>query len=519
MKTNKRSLSNDDMGVLLFFSALLIGGGFRIYIALASNFPINDGGLFYAMIEAVEKSNIALPTYVDYNGLEIPFAYPPLAFQIAAVIHRALQISIMDLLIWMPSITLVAIIPCVYFLSKILLKSTLLAGMAALLYATMPRAITWLIMGGGLTRSLGQLFLILAVSQIYLLFAKGQKGFILSSIVFSIAVCVTHPEATIHTIGAALLMWLFFGKSWSSARNAIYVGIGTLLGSSWWWIPAILRFGIDPFITATQTGLHTPLVPLQLLMAPTEEPFLTTIAICTVIGFFIQVAKRKYFLPAWVLLHFLLEPRSAANVSIIPMAMLASISLVDLIFPKLTELAGKSQMDGRLDILQSRIEKLFLAYVIVSLFFSMSYHSWSLKKKTITPDIQNAMEWIKKNTSKDTSFIIITGNAAPFGDYTNEWFPVLTERRSLTTIQGYEWISDTPFNKRYETISAVQTCPYSIEPLACIETITLKNDWAVDYMVIKKDAKHIGNLVANIAYSHRYRKIFESDDILVFEMN
>src|SRR4051812_31472468 len=72
----------------------------RLRLLLDSDFPINDGALFLAFVQAHARVFPHLPDFVDYNGLAIPYAYPPLAFWLAgaaarlgadplAIVHRA----------------------------------------------------------------------------------------------------------------------------------------------------------------------------------------------------------------------------------------------------------------------------------------------------------------------------------------------------------------------------------------------------------------------------------------------
>ena len=58
-----------------------------IPVALA-DFPVNDGGLFVAMVQAIQVAGWGLPLTVDWNGAELPFAYPPLGFYSRAACHR-----------------------------------------------------------------------------------------------------------------------------------------------------------------------------------------------------------------------------------------------------------------------------------------------------------------------------------------------------------------------------------------------------------------------------------------------
>jgi hypothetical protein len=66
-----------DWPVLLLFIAILFGGLVRFMPALTTRFPINDGGMFYTMAQELRANGYALPATTAYNGLDLPYAYPP----------------------------------------------------------------------------------------------------------------------------------------------------------------------------------------------------------------------------------------------------------------------------------------------------------------------------------------------------------------------------------------------------------------------------------------------------------
>src|SRR5574341_539404 len=60
--------------LLLFFS-VLFGAVVRFAPTVMSGSPINDGGMFYVMIEGLKANHFLLPAFTSYNHLDIPFAY------------------------------------------------------------------------------------------------------------------------------------------------------------------------------------------------------------------------------------------------------------------------------------------------------------------------------------------------------------------------------------------------------------------------------------------------------------
>ena len=150
---NKSKLSLDDIGKLIALGAFIFGGWLRVLPPLIAGFPINDGGLFYIMAQAIQVNQYQLPTHVQYNGLSVPFAYPPLAFYIASATGDLLSIPLITMFTWLPAIVLIGTLFAFYALARTIFNTAFKAVIATLFFAFTPRAITWLIMGGGLTRS------------------------------------------------------------------------------------------------------------------------------------------------------------------------------------------------------------------------------------------------------------------------------------------------------------------------------------------------------------------------------
>ncbi len=83
---------------------LLVGLTVRAVWVVQSDFPLNDGGLFYTMIRDIQAHGYALPWYTSYNGGQIPFAYPPLAFYLAGFVNQVSGVSVLDTLRFLPLI-------------------------------------------------------------------------------------------------------------------------------------------------------------------------------------------------------------------------------------------------------------------------------------------------------------------------------------------------------------------------------------------------------------------------------
>src|SRR5581483_10965766 len=339
----------------------------------------------------------------------IPFAYPPLGLYAGAVISSLVHVDLIKIVQWLPAIVLIMTIPAFYLLSKSILASNFTAGIATLIFALTPRSMTWSIMGGGVTRSFGYLFLLLTLTNVYLLFVKREKKYLIFSIIFSALTVLSHPEAALQAVGLCLLFWIFKGRDKIGTFNALYVGLGTLILSAIWWLPALLRFGPDPLLAAAQTGQHSALAVLYPIFAVlTDEPLMTISAVLAMLGLFIQAAKREYLLPAWYFLPFLVEPRSSPTYAMIHMSMLAGVMLTDVIFPAMMNFEAQKRNADYQHTFQSRITQGLIVFIGFYLMGSAFYFDTQIAKTAVPPAHREAFEWISINTPADSRFLALT---------------------------------------------------------------------------------------------------------------
>src|SRR5688500_12079720 len=149
---------------LIFVLAILLGTFMRFNPTLLSGFAINDGGMFAVMVDDLKASHYRLPAFTTYNHLNIPFAYPALGFYLGRIASDLFGWSAAQTLRWVPAFFASLSIPVFYLLALRLLKNKYYAAISTLFFALMPRALSWYLMGGGLTRSPGQLFMLLTLA-------------------------------------------------------------------------------------------------------------------------------------------------------------------------------------------------------------------------------------------------------------------------------------------------------------------------------------------------------------------
>lgn len=81
-----------ELGYLLGLVGIInLGLAIRaLHVASGGGFPLNDGGMFFAMIEDVKRASFALPEYTSYTAATSPSPIRPSAFILPLFYRRPL---------------------------------------------------------------------------------------------------------------------------------------------------------------------------------------------------------------------------------------------------------------------------------------------------------------------------------------------------------------------------------------------------------------------------------------------
>jgi len=477
---------------LIFIIAMFLGAFMRFNPTLLAGFAINDGGMFAVMVDDLKASHYLIPAFTTYNHLNIPFAYPPLGFYLGRIASDLFGWSAAQTLRWVPAFFASLSVPAFYWLALRLLKNKYYAAISTLFFALMPRALSWYVMGGGLTRSPGQLFMLLTLATVVRLYQENRRIDIFLAGLFGGLAVMSHPEAAVHTFVSALFLWIMLSRKRTGFINSILVGLIVILVSAPWWATVIHYHGLDPLLKGAATGQKTLAVFHLLFFVFTEEPYATVIAILGLIGIARQLLRRDYLLPLWMAIPFFVEGRSAAGPAAIPLAMLAAIGLVDVLFAGLgvlglknastqTPASERNETQWSDQILPS--ERNIFFYVLLYLIFSTYQFGLGLSNATLYPPDQEAMAWVRTHTSDQSRFLVLTGTSSVSCDSVLEWFPALTGRQSIFTVQGTEWTQGKNFSQYVTSTYPTQKCLSSGEA-ACLDTAVSRA--AYDFIYVSK---------------------------------
>jgi hypothetical protein len=154
------------------------------------------------------------------------------------------------------------------------------------------------------------------------------------------------------------------------------------------------------------------------------------------------------------------------------------------------------------------------------------YFDVQLASNTLSKADRLAFNWIRTNTPSESRFIIMTGENQIFCDSAQEWFPALTDRVSITTIQGNEWLPDKKFARSFIIQSGIQSCMEGSSPLDCIARYqlqfkyiyinkqgTLKNSCRVISPISRGD-----DLINALQEDNHYQLVYKTNAVSIFSI-
>lgn len=524
MKNKK--ISEDDVAVLILIFAVLFGTWLRLFPIWLAGFPLNDGGMFYVMIQDLLSNQYSIPIYTTYNNLNIPFTYPPLGFYLGAMLTDILNLDTPLLIIqWLPGILNSICILAFYLFAKEITQNKLQSAIATLVFSLTPHMTSWFSMGGGLTRSLGAIFMLMALTFIYKVFVNESKKDIWGAILFSGLTTLSHTESPLYTVIIAIYIWIMKSRSFRGMSHGLLIASGTFLLISSWLISVINSHGISPFTSASQTGLHSFSSFFRILNIDfvTEEIYLDLFGVAGVLGIALLVSRKNFFIPGMFLVTFLFLPRSAHTLGNIPLAIASGFLITEILVPSIH--TPRIAVDEKSKISQYK-PLLFLLVLTPFILGNSLYYSILLSNKHVSEESRNAMQWIKETTPTQSVFLVISGEINGFCDSTSEWFPALTNRKSLATLQGNEWLLGNLFGEFISSIQNFQACKH--KGIECIISESKDFSTDFDYLYIQNHPSTFDcnpanasfspeSLIRELEQSPQFQSVYISEEVIIFQ--
>lgn len=429
----------------------------RLPFFLESDFPLNDGGLFFVMSHEVAAAQYALPYVTTYNGDVIPFAYPPLPFYVTSLLAQTSGVPAITIVRYLPLVANLLTVLSFIALARSLGRSQHAVLFAAVALVVLPRSYEWLVMGGGLTRSVGLLFAVTALALAAPAYRRPAAGRSAAAGLFIGLTILSHLEMGIFVGYSYLLFFLAYGRSRRGIGVSALLALVVVGVTAPWWLTVLRYHGLEPYLAAATTAGWSAVeqwtTTLFDFLFPPQQ-FLTVLGGLGVLGLGACLLRGNWLLPLWLPLVFALTPRSAATEATIPLALLIGIGAGEVILPGLMTVArGRDHAPARL--LQAAplrvlarsegwrpfvtaASVVLFGYVVLPYWLPVNFGTYALE--ALPDGERQSMAWIADNTPRESVFLVLSPKDSWEADYVLEWFPALAERRSVLTPQGSEWL-------------------------------------------------------------------------------
>jgi len=97
-----------------------------------------------------------------------------------------------------------------------------------------------------------------------------------------------------------------------------------------------------------------------------------------------------------------------------------------------------------------------------------------------------------------------------------EWFPALSDRTNITTIQGREWLpGNSHYSSRMDSYPAIQKCISSDQ--TCLETWAVDNHDSFNYVYLSVKGSVSSRLSDALLKSPDYLLIYNKPQVLIFQ--
>ena len=479
--------------------ALALAFAIRGWHVLSQSFPLNDGGLFYAMARDLQAGGYRLPAFTSYNGDGIPFGYSPLGFYLAAVLDDFTPLTLVDAFRWLPLVCTCLIVLAFAALARTMLANRAAAVAAVVAFAVVPRSFIWMLMGGGLTRSLGLLFALLTLIVLSRLYARRDWRLVPLAGLTAGLTLLSHLGTAPFAAFSGLLLWIAYGRHRVGTLGSAAAALIAAAVSAPWWATVLSYHGPGPFLAASATGgsifghidVRAALRTLAAFGLGTGESVLGLIGMLAVIGFFFSLTARDWLLPAWWITIVLLDARQGSTFATVPISMLAGVAVVHVLLPGMRR--AWTVRGAASTLRRNPGRRGWSPAVVLGLFLVFAAGTALLRLPSLAgglPDLaglsrgeREAMDWVARQTPRSAGILVVGGTTWEI-DRHSEWLPVLGRRRSVATVQGWEWLPAGEFAERKREYNDVQACAWwSTE---CLENWSRATGEEYDYVYLPK---------------------------------
>jgi hypothetical protein len=236
-----------------------------------------------------------------------------------------------------------------------------------------------------------------------------------------------------------------------------------------------------------------------------------------ILGLFSERKKTSLTLGILCFLGYMVIPRGGVDLLTLYLPLLATIGFRVITEPWNNEsLISQDNNQFPAELKSKRARTIFF-FIFVYMFLGAFTYKYVYNKSNLRLNDNNfeAMEWLGENTNISDEVLLIPLNQENrywWNDFISEWLPALSGRKSIATVQGYEW-KPNEFEERILLYTSLRNCNGEYD---CIKT------WERDYKIVPDfiyldDLTILKNLSEDILDSSSYSIVFENKNVMILK--
>lgn len=483
---------------------------------LTHRYPAYGAGLYLETARQIAAHGYALPARIPgYTPGGVPFAYPPLAFYVLAVLIHGVGFDFIAVTRFLPGLLVLAYLVPYAVLAADLTGDRRRAVLATTLLATTPAVLKWHLSAGGVVRSMAFLFALASLAAGLRAFRTHEPRWVaLGTGTFALVV-LTHPTYTVFVVVSYLVFYLSVDRSLTGFLVGAVVGVGGLVIAAPWWLHVLSVHGPEVFTGAA--GSHGgigagPAAFVRRLVGPLTRatvhwPFYAV----AYLGGFYAVWRRRWFLPAWLLVATFVVGKN--RFLFVPGAILASVFVFEVLVPRLE---GSLHPSRRRIAAPAVVGAIVLVAVVSGALFGAGAVAGISGTSPAQPQFvhdtdRQAAEWARTGTAPGATFVVL-GDAA-------EWFPYLSGHPILVGSWGAEWNPSADYYAQRERYRSLSTCADATCIARTLDGATVHPDYVYvpkgRYTVYEGVHRQDPSMVASLRASPRFHVVYENDGVVI----
>lgn len=473
-------------------------------------YPVYGGGLFLEMSQQIANNGFVPPARITgYTPEGIPMAYPPLGFYVAAIL-TSIGAEPLALSRALPLIYIGLYTTVTYYFARDYFESKTAGSIATTLVGSCPAILWWHITAGGFIRSLAFLFVVCGLYAGLHYFNGYQVHWLAAATVSFAGVLLTHPVYSVFFVLTFIVLYESRDATAKGFVGSAIIGLGGLLLTSPWFLLVSLREG--PLIYKHAAGTHGSIgfslkAFINTLQAGKPAPPMVYWYVLGLTGAVYQIARDKYFFPAWFVVTgvFFSRPRFLGLIT----SLLATSLIVTVAIPRFTAVLDHLDVrtTGRTQLVAQATAVVIVVGAAITMgagytspagedSFTMFYSEGDLA----------AMDWLEKNTKADAT-VLATGPVA-------EWIPYHTNRTIISSPWGAEWFSPENRKKWTRQYKQARGC----RSAACLTSAVTLGAVIPDYVYISintMSSKDVQALTQSLRDSPHYTIKHRTDTAII----